>query len=546
MQESLTTWPPDYAAIFLERLERLKRLMADPKLAQAAWIHYSNNPIDFINHWCVTYDPRNATSDTPTTMPFILFPKQEELVQFFMACLDGEADGLIEKARDMGVTWTAGAFSVWLWIFRAGASAGWGSRKEGLVDKLGDPDSIFEKMRVILNNLPKKLFWPVGFTPKDHMTYMKIINPENGSTITGEAGDNIGRGGRKLIYFKDESAHYERPEKIEASLADNTNCQIDISSVNGTANIFYRKRESGVEWKPGGGVTNTASNIFTMDWSDHPAKTQEWYYTRKAKAEASGMLHIFAQEVDRDYSASVEGVIIRPEWIRAAIDAHIKLGFGEDGGWGAGLDIADGGVDKNAYVDKKGVVLKSCYIWTAPDVGVSAGKAIDYASGKPDIEVQYDCIGVGAGVKSEVNRLEREGVSIPSFTPWNAGAAVLMPDERVNPKDPESPKNKEYYENIKAQAWGETAQRFWRTYQAVVQGVEHDSEQLISISSEIDNLQTLVRELAQATWGKSAKHKRKVNKAPSGTKSPNSADAVIQCYWPIPSANHDGPMGWVF
>jgi phage terminase large subunit len=73
-----------------------------------------------------------------------------------------------------------------------------------------------------------------GFNPESdkHMSYMRIVNPENGATITGEAGDNIGRGGRKTIYFKDESAHYERPDKIEASLSENTRVQMDISSAS--------------------------------------------------------------------------------------------------------------------------------------------------------------------------------------------------------------------------------------------------------------------------------------------------------------------------
>jgi hypothetical protein len=52
-----------------------------------------------------------------------------------------------------------------------------------------------------------------------------------------EAGDNIGRGGRTLVYFKDESAHYEHPDLIEAALGDNTNVQIDISSVNGLGKL---------------------------------------------------------------------------------------------------------------------------------------------------------------------------------------------------------------------------------------------------------------------------------------------------------------------
>ena len=61
-------------------------------------------------------------------------------------------------------------------------------------------------MRIIVRGLPRE-FWPAGFKPDDHMSYMRIVNPQTGASITGEAGDNIGRGGRKLIYFKDESAH---------------------------------------------------------------------------------------------------------------------------------------------------------------------------------------------------------------------------------------------------------------------------------------------------------------------------------------------------
>ncbi|WP_198932413.1 hypothetical protein, partial [Brucella sp. CMUL 015] len=148
----------------------------------------------------------------------------------------------------MGATVAASAFSVWLWLYWPGAAIGFGSRKEDLVDRLGDPKSIFDKLRSCIRNLPSDLFWPKGFHPDKHMTYMKIINPSNGATIAGEAGDNIGRGGRTLIYFKDESAHYERPELIEAALGDNTNVQIDISSVNGMGNVFHRRRMAGFEW----------------------------------------------------------------------------------------------------------------------------------------------------------------------------------------------------------------------------------------------------------------------------------------------------------
>ncbi len=304
MQTPSTTndWPIDYVDVFAWRQQQVLRLRKSPKLIIGAFEYYANHPVEFINHWVNTYDPRNAGKTVPAKMPMVMFKRQEDLVLYLLACLKGEECGLVEKSRDMGATWICCAFSVWLWLFLPGSAVGWGSRKEQLVDKLGDPDSIFEKIRLLINGLPN-FFLPIGFKPKIHMTFMRVINPASSSTITGEGGDNIGRGGRKLIYFKDESAHYERPEKIEAALSDNTRVQIDLSSVNGLGNVFHRRREAGADWV--GEIDPGRTQVFVMDWSEHPAKTQEWYDARKKRAEADGLLHIFAQEVDRNYSASV-------------------------------------------------------------------------------------------------------------------------------------------------------------------------------------------------------------------------------------------------
>jgi hypothetical protein len=481
----------------------------------------------------MTYDPRVAWSDAVARMPFIMFKRQAEMVGFLMGCLEGEENGLVEKCRDMGATWVCCAVSVWLWLFWPGAAVGWGSRKEQLVDKIGDPDSIFEKMRMIVGGLPK-WFLPAGLSPDKHMTYMKFINPANGATITGEAGDSIGRGGRKLIYFKDESAHYERPEKIEAALADNTRVQIDISSVNGLGNVFHRRRESGVEWDAARGVQKGATQVFVMDWRDHPAKTEEWYSARKAKAEAEGLEHVFAQEVDRNYSASVDGIIIPDEWVKSAIDAHIKLGWPESNVWGAGLDVADGGGDRNAQVKRRGPVLTFVDEWGARDTAQTARRALANCEGLGSVEIQYDCIGVGSGVKAEANNLADAG-RMPKgvrLIPWNAGAAVLYPDRPVIEGDKDSPLAKDFYGNLKAQGWWELRNRFYRTWRAMNEGATHHPDTMISLDSKLPLLRQLEKELSQATASKGARMKLIVDKTPEGTRSPNLADAVVMAYWP--------------
>lgn len=70
----------------------------------------------------------------------------------------------------------------------------------------------------------------------------EVCNPENGAVIVGEAGDNIGRGNRTSIYFKDESAFYEHPDTIDAALSQTSNCKIDISTPNGDSTSPSRRR----------------------------------------------------------------------------------------------------------------------------------------------------------------------------------------------------------------------------------------------------------------------------------------------------------------
>lgn len=509
-------------------------MRGDPALMAGAMEFYRTHPVEFINHWLDTYDPRNAGKQTPAKMPFILFERQAEMVEFILACLRGEENGLMEKARDMGATWVCCAVSVWLWRFWDGAAVGWGSRKEQLVDKIGDPDSIFEKMRMLIRGMPRE-FWPDGFNETDHMAYMRIVNPQSGATITGEAGDNIGRGGRKLIYFKDESAHYERPEKIEAALADNTRVQIDISSVNGLGNVFHRRREAGVEWS-GGPAIRGVTSVFVMDWRDHPTKTDDWYQARRKKAEADGLLHVFAQEVDRNYAASVDGVIIPAAWVTAAIDAHEILGFEAEGASVAGLDVADEGGDRNALALRKGPVLQSVEDWGEGDTGETARRAVQGVSGIGPVEVQYDSVGVGAGVKAEANRLASVDELPPgiTFVPWSAGAGVLNPDEHIDPQDRNTPINKDFYANLKAQGWWQLRRRFERTYRAVHEGIDYPAEDLISLPSTLPKLRQLQKELGQATASRTTGAlKLVVDKSPPGTRSPNLADAVVMAFWPV-------------
>lgn len=526
----MTNWPPNYYKAYIKRVDLLRKCRTDVRLRRILMLYYKEHPADWINDWAITYNPRVPELKT---LPFLLFPRQVEFVEFLHGCVMDKECGLVEKSRDVGATWLCCAYSVWLWLFVPGAAVGWGSRKELLVDRHGVPDSIFEKMRMTLKTIP---FWmrPPGFDPRKHMPYMKIINPDNGSVITGESGDNIGRGGRTTVYFKDESAHYERPELIEAALGDNTDVQIDISSVHGTGNIFYRRRMAGEEWQPGKRMLKGMTRVFVFDWRHHPGKSQEWYDSRRKKAADEGLLHIFAQEVDRDYSSSAKGIIIPAAWVKAAIDAHIKLGFAASGEKCAAQDVADEGGDKHALAWRHGVVLQGAQHWGNGDGGEAARTAMRTCAENGIQEIYYDSIGVGAAFKSETNRLKDLG-EVPPYLrifPWNAAAPPLDPTDHIIPDDFYAPENGDFFVNLKIQSWWRLRVRFEKTYKAITQSAAYDPDELISLPSTLENLHVIERELSQPVYKNNSAGKILVDKKPDGAVSPNLADAIVMCYNP--------------
>src|ERR1700732_3556348 len=89
-------WPPDYGRIKRQRAARLRILLQDLSAQRGAKLASARGPegcIAFIEDWCETFDPRNAGTDRPTTMPFILFQRQREYIEFLYACYKADADG---------------------------------------------------------------------------------------------------------------------------------------------------------------------------------------------------------------------------------------------------------------------------------------------------------------------------------------------------------------------------------------------------------------------------------------------------------------------
>jgi hypothetical protein len=135
---------------------------------------------------------------------------------------------------------------------------------------------------------------PANFDWRTHDTFCKIVNPDTNASITGEVGDNVGRGDRVSMYIVDEAAYQEHPERAAAALSQTTRCRIDISTPNGT-HITYYKRLMAMQPR----------QRFRFHWTDDPRKDQAWYDNERLRI---GDPRLVAQELDIDHAAAAVGL----------------------------------------------------------------------------------------------------------------------------------------------------------------------------------------------------------------------------------------------
>jgi phage terminase large subunit len=526
---------PEYEPIFTQRAARLIKLRGDPTLIPMLKLYYRDNIAQFISDWGVTVDPRLVSRDIPSLVPFLLFPRQVECVDWIVEKWRSGEPGLIPKSREMGMSWLAVSVAVALGVLYEGIGVGFGSRKEEYVDKSGSPKALFWKAREFIRHLPSE--FRAGCDVTVHAPHMRIHFPDTGSTITGEAGDNIGRGDRQSLYVVDEGAFLERPMIVEAALSQTTNCRIDISSANGMANPFAQKVHSWPE-----------DRIFRFHWRDDPRKGDEWY----AKQELELDPVTLAQEVDMNFAASATGILIQPGWIQSAINAHIKLGISVTGRRMAAMDVADGGPDKNALCIARGILIESVEAWQGgKEEQGDIFKSVEYVFTRCDEagveEWWYDADGMGAGVRGDARVINERRTHKQTVKPWRGSGEVFDKDRQIPTAAPMTEGrdrierlNEDFFQNAKAQAWYSLALRFQRTHRAVklVEAGElnpYDHDDLISISADMpaDQLRQLTLELSQPTrTTKAETGKMIIDKAPEGTRSPNHADAVMIRYAP--------------
>jgi len=229
-----------------------------------------------------------------------------------------------------------------------------------------------------------------------------------------------------------------------------------------------------------------------------------------------------------------EDVIIKRTWLDSCIDAHVKLGIEPTGERVTGYDVSDDGKDESAYVNKYGILITKVHQWKAKeDELVKSAKIIRNEAERFKSFVRYDSIGVGAGVGSNIKELNKINEIKVKYEAFNSGGAVVNKEKEYEA----GVKYKDYFSNVKAQAWKEVADRVLKTHNAITKGASYDPNEIISISSECDFLENLLTELStpRKDYDLAGKFKveSKKNLAKRGVKSPNLADAFVMVFAPI-------------
>lgn len=523
---------PDYSRVFSHRAEKINKIRRNPECLPAMKAFYRENPAQFIIDWGCTFDPRNVERGLPSIIPFMLFPRQCEWIEWVVNDMwKKQEKGTTVKSRDMGVSWLSIALGCTLSMLYEDVVIGYGSRKEEYVDKIGDPKSMFWKAREFCSLLPPE--FRGGFN-RGTAPHMRINFPDSNSSMIGEAGDNVGRGNRASIYFVDEFAFIDRPKLVDAALSQTTNCRIDVSTPNGPNNPFAERVKAG-------------KNVFRFHWRDDPRKDDDWYRKQIDELDAVTV----AQEVDMDFNASVEGILIPQRWVQASIDAHVKLNFDPTGEKKSSFDVADKGKDMCAQSFVDGLLIEDVKQWSGKnveDIYDSVEKTINNCADYGAMSFRYDADGMGAGARGDARKMNEERKSnqlsaIDAEAYHGSGAVVDKDKWFIAPSgDMKGVTNGQFFSNYKAQAWWSLRERFKKTYEVVELGKDHNHDDLIFISSECSDLSTVTSELSQATYKKTGAGKIQIDKAPDDAKSPNCADAIVMTFAPAEIA----PTAMVF
>lgn len=233
--------------------------------------------------------------------PFILWPIQQELMRAIMRGVDKAESVGVRKARDMGASWVCLGTVLHMTMFRKDFKTLLLSRKEDLVDQPGNPDSLFHKLRYMIDRLPEWMHRP------KQTRFAHIECAETGAVIDGESTNaDASRGGRRDLIVIDEAAAIGNLRQIAGSSSQTARCRV-FNSTPKRGSYFSHLIRSGT------------LKVVQMPWWTHPGKGQG----RKVHTTEDGKTIVTAPWYEHEKS-----LLADPQAIAEELDMDDEGGMG--------------------------------------------------------------------------------------------------------------------------------------------------------------------------------------------------------------------------
>jgi hypothetical protein len=348
--------------------------------------------------------------------------------------------------------------------------------------------------------------------------FRRILNPDNGSEITGEVG-KVGRSGRCSALIVDESQEIEYPEQLDADTESTTNFRLDLGTMHGM-NHFYKRLNSG--------------KVLTDSiwWYQDPRKNPEWR-TGKVNPDCAWRKYlvatkdavVIAQEHDGDPNASVEGSFIPAQWVQSAIDFDIPPR--DDDEAIGGFDVATGkGRNEAAYIKRVGPVAHWPFVAPFKTSTECAWAVVDRGEEDKILVLNYDEDGLGESLVGTFKNADRPIKFKLNGLHGSGGASDKLIEE-------EGKTAKEKFRSSggkRAERWWDVRKRFERTFEHRNKIKFWSADVMISIPND----PILVTQLSQPLMVYSAGGRIGIESKDAmktrGVESPDRADALIYAF----------------
>ena len=213
----------------------------------------------FTHNFCVI-DDAQGHGDGSGVMPFALWPAQVGVLWKFQSV----KLLIVLKARQLGISWLACAYALWLCLFQNG--------KVVLIFSKGQKESIelVRRVQAMYNRLPP---WLLDACPKLTKNNTEELAWSNGSRVTSfPANKSAGRSYTGSLAILDEAAYLEYASDVYDGLKPTIDAGgqlLVISTANYIGNLFHRL------WTAAKAGLNNFETVF-LPWWSRPGRDLSW------------------------------------------------------------------------------------------------------------------------------------------------------------------------------------------------------------------------------------------------------------------------------